>query len=320
MSVIFRTLKKLGNFPGHKQGEGAGVQGKTIGQLSGTTFRLPRSVLCASVLIIVLGLVVTCAAHFFGNRLADADKAQVLPESKGTANRDLPQPSTWTAEYQAPRSEDMPGFQGRAIDPGPESIPTPTQAAASYQPDREPLPDAADKAVEPGLTTVEKIPSISRYTSSLPGVEHTGDLSGRSPDSEAEMDARLRRIHRVNLEKSARIGGLVSRIKRSMAAGDLDQAKELIDQLAVFKGEENSYVQKLRAFRHMRQGDLAPAASLLTAVLEKNADDFDAGFNMAVIEIRMNRMDDARKRLAALRDAWPENTAVAKLFRVVNDE
>lgn len=128
-------------------------------------------------------------------------------------------------------------------------------------------------------------------------------------------DARAERIYRVNLEKAAKVGRLVSRIEKSMKDGDMDDAKALIDQLTQFKGEESSYLLKLRAVWHMRQRDYASAASLLTRVLEKEKDDLEAGINMAIIEIRTHRLDEARKRLAGLREIYQANTLIPELIR-----
>jgi len=95
----------------------------------------------------------------------------------------------------------------------------------------------------------------------------------------------------------------------------MEDAKTLIDRLTQFKGEESPYLLKLRAVWHMREGDYASAAFLLTSVLEKEKDDLEAGINMAIIEIKTHRMDEARKRLAALREIYQANTLIAELIR-----
>ncbi len=128
-------------------------------------------------------------------------------------------------------------------------------------------------------------------------------------------DARAERIYQVNLEKAAKVSRLVSRIEKSMKDGDMDDAKALIDHLMQFKGEGSSYLLKLRAVWHMRQRDYASAASLLTRVLEKEKDDLEAGINMAIVEIKTHRLDEARKRLAGLREIYQANTLIPELIR-----
>lgn len=132
---------------------------------------------------------------------------------------------------------------------------------------------------------------------------------GRAPKAE--------RIYRVNLEKAARVGRMVSKIERSMIEGDMDRAKVLIDQLAELKGEQNAYLLKLRAVWQMRQGAYESAARLLTKVLEKEKDDLEAGINMAIIEIKTHRLDEARKRLAGLREIYQANTLIPELIREI---
>jgi Flp pilus assembly protein TadD len=65
----------------------------------------------------------------------------------------------------------------------------------------------------------------------------------------------------------------------------------------------------------MRQRDYASAASLLTRVLEKEKDDLEAGINMAIVEIKTHRLDEARKRLAGLREIYQANTLIPELIR-----
>ena len=127
--------------------------------------------------------------------------------------------------------------------------------------------------------------------------------------------ARAERTYQVNLEKAAKAGRMVSKIERSMIEGDMDGAKALIDQLAQLKGEQNAYLLKLRAVWHMRQKDYESAAGLLTKVLEKKKDDLEAGINMAIIEIKTHRLDEARRRLAGLQEIYQANTLIPELIR-----
>ncbi len=136
------------------------------------------------------------------------------------------------------------------------------------------------------------------------------------PSTSKEVkDPRAERIYKVNLKKAARVGRMVSKIEESMTAGDMDHAKVLIDQLTELKGEESPYLLKLRAVWHMRQGDYASAASLLTRVLEKEEDDLEAGINMAIIELQTHRREEARERLVRLRELYQANTLIPELIR-----
>jgi len=147
------------------------------------------------------------------------------------------------------------------------------------------------------------------------GVSLSGLITEKRFNSRQVRDQRAEHIYQVNLEKAAKVGRMVSKIEESMTEGDMGHAKVLIDQLAELKGEESPYLLKLRAVWHMRQGDYASAASLLTRVLEKEEDDLEAGMNMAIIELQTHRREEARERLARLRELYQANTLIPELIR-----
>lgn len=122
-------------------------------------------------------------------------------------------------------------------------------------------------------------------------------------------------IHLDNVEKSAKTASLVAKIQRSMSTGRSDQIEDLIGQLALLKGEDNSYVLKLKAFWCLKQHDYESAASLLNMVLKRYENDLEAGINMAILEIKTDQLAEARKRLARLREVYPENTLIPELIR-----
>jgi len=135
--------------------------------------------------------------------------------------------------------------------------------------------------------------------------------------SKESTDSKAERIHLVNVKKTAEITRLVSKAERSISSGDVEQTNTLIEQLELLKGKESSYVLKLRAVWHMRQGDFESAASLLSTVLGRDQDDLEAGINMAIIEIKTNRLDEARKRLATLSEVYQANTTIPELIRKI---
>lgn len=139
---------------------------------------------------------------------------------------------------------------------------------------------------------------------------------GGSGSTEGGM-TRAERIHLANVREARKINRLVSKIEESIAEGHMDDAEALIDELAVLKEEEDSYVLKLRAFWHMRQGDFQASASYLTAVLAKEQDDLEAGINMAIVEIKTHQLDKARKRLAKLREIYPANPFIEEIIQKI---
>ncbi|MEA1936400.1 MAG: tetratricopeptide repeat protein [Thermodesulfobacteriota bacterium] len=122
-------------------------------------------------------------------------------------------------------------------------------------------------------------------------------------------------LHLVKVEKNAKITSLVKEIQKSMTADSNTQTEKLLDQLTRLKGEKDSYVLKLRAFYHMRQGNYNLAASLLNKVLQKNKNDLEAGVNMAILEIKTGQLTEAKNRLSRLRDVYPHNIRIPELIQ-----
>jgi len=123
------------------------------------------------------------------------------------------------------------------------------------------------------------------------------------------------RIRLENVEKSAKIASLVVKIRRSMSTKRNDQLEDLIDELALLKGKGSSYVLKLRAFVYMRKNEYESAGLLLNDVLRKDENDLEAGINMAIVEIKTSQIPKAIKRLATLREMYPENTLIPELIQ-----
>jgi tetratricopeptide (TPR) repeat protein len=107
---------------------------------------------------------------------------------------------------------------------------------------------------------------------------------------------------------------IVKRIEISIIEGEVQKAKKLLEQLAAIKGEDSIYVMKLRAFFFLRTGENRPAVALLKKVLARNADDVEAGINMAFLEIRSKEYEQAKKRLTRLKSRYPENMVVSNLL------
>ncbi|MCP3951666.1 MAG: tetratricopeptide repeat protein [Desulfobacterales bacterium] len=140
---------------------------------------------------------------------------------------------------------------------------------------------------------------------------------GAGPTAPAPLPAR-EQFSRKAIKKRAGILKLVSRIEHAMGAdstvGPDNDIEALIEQLAAIKGEDQVYVLKVRAYLLLRKKDYGAAAGYLEKVLGQNADDIEAGINMAVIEINQDQVAAARKRLERLRDIYPENVRIPAIL------
>jgi hypothetical protein len=152
-----------------------------------------------------------------------------------------------------------------------------------------------------------KAPSKQKEDSRQSG--HDGAADERPPSSASE---RLLR-HRIN--EQAEITRLVTKIQVAMARGNDPQVEQLLEELARIKGSDHAYVLKLKAYWHLRKEEYAAASDLLAKVLARDAEDLEAGINMAVVEIKTGRGQAAYKRLTVLRRVYPENVLIAELLQ-----
>jgi hypothetical protein len=169
---------------------------------------------------------------------------------------------------------------------------------------------AKSPAIQPPSKVLPKVAVNKKLTTAGKRVlsERPEQLKGRKKEEDE-------RIRLENVERSAKIAFLVAKIQRSMGTGSSDQIEDLFDELALLKGEDNCYVLKLKAFWCLKQNDYKSATSLLNIVLKRYENDLEAGINMAILEIRTDRLAEARKRLARLREIHPENTLIPVLIQ-----
>jgi len=125
---------------------------------------------------------------------------------------------------------------------------------------------------------------------------------------------RMQRIHRTNTERSLKISRLVERIHKNIKTGNISLTEKLFGELELLKGKENTYVLKLRAFSYLKRKDYESAEKLLKKVLQTNEKDLEATINMAIVEIKTKRFQQAEKRLKGIRETYPENTTILQLI------
>ena len=332
MSVIFETLKKLrSSAEGEKQRRSRLKRYRNIYSFRRMLLS-PLGILTVAVLLIIVGLVVSYAAEVLSNYFPHKNKTPVLPEAEITLPAEVdgsPEDETFgknQATHQASetghengRNEDLPepltdvtvGEIKPGIRPPPssdlkKSDPPDALSAQYFTPKTQMTHEKPSGEIEPtaGRLLLPRGP-VS------PSVE-PGEAASRP--TEGKM-SRAERIHLANVRETRNINRLVSKIEESITKGHMDNAKAHIDKLARLKGEQDSYVLKLRAFWHMCQGDFKAPASLLAAVLAKEQDDLEAGINMAIVEIKTDRLDKARKRLEKLREIYPANSFIEEIIQ-----
>ena len=101
----------------------------------------------------------------------------------------------------------------------------------------------------------------------------------------------------------------------AQSGADAGKIDDLFSRLKALKGESDPYLLKMRAYWLLQQGRLEQAEVFLSGLVESNAQDLEAGLNLAIIEMQTNRSGQALERLKQLRQVYPDNAMIADLIR-----
>ena len=125
----------------------------------------------------------------------------------------------------------------------------------------------------------------------------------------------VEKVFLSNAKKNAKTARLIADIQNEMDRGSKDRMEKLFDDLTVIKGQNNSYVLKLKAVWHIRNQEYGDAANLLRTVLSRNRLDLEAGLNMAIVEINTGKEQTAYRRLENLQKSYPDNIRLAEILQ-----
>lgn len=146
-------------------------------------------------------------------------------------------------------------------------------------------------------------------------VEIRTEKTGKPSSAEVSPVPDVEKIFLANVKKNAKIARLVADIRWEMGHGDKKRTEKLLDELVLIKGQNNSYVLKLKAVCHIRNQEYERAADLLKIILTKNERDLEAGINMAIVEINTKQEKNAYRRLENLQKIYPENIRLAEIMQ-----
>ena len=149
----------------------------------------------------------------------------------------------------------------------------------------------------------------------FPEIEKSEDANKEKSVSPPPRQMETTAVHTV--DRSAQMALLVARLQQAMRRGDEQKVKTLLERLESIKGRSD-YVMRVRAFWYLKKGEYDMARPLLQQLIAKNEEDVEAGINMAVLDIRTNRLEAARKRLRDLRRLHEENTMIPALLEKIS--
>ncbi len=121
----------------------------------------------------------------------------------------------------------------------------------------------------------------------------------------------------VQEAKERDVGRVVADLRLAMGRQDLKGVEKLFVKLAKVKsgGQADPFVLNMRAYWEISNGRYDKANELLKMILDRRKDDLEAGLNMAVVEMRTNRMSEARERLFVLLRLYPGDARPGEMLR-----
>lgn len=161
-------------------------------------------------------------------------------------------------------------------------------------------------------------PETSEYSDSKDYKQTPFDSSAYETTEKMKQEKMQQdKMHSATVKKNSRICRLLSETKKSLLSENDSRTESLLNELHAYKGQDDDYVMRLRAFWHLKRGKYDSAKSLLDRLLQQDENDLEAGINMAVLEIKTNRLDQAQERLERLRRIYADNTQIPSLLKKI---
>ena len=306
MSVIFKTLKKLKTESANRENGGKKPVSRKRVYSFKTILNSPLSVL-----LFLSGFIVIGAGSLYGYfHLRDATEETVknLSISNTQIQRSTDVRSDGSIENNGAESlnevkhSDSIHVEYRPSDLGDHSIKT----FKINKPDNVRTPLVAAK---------EKISEVNESSKEDAFDKIQIDKKDKPPSAPVLPVSGVEKIFLANAKKNAKIARLVADIRWEMSHGNKNRTEKLLDELALIKGQNNSYVLKLKAVCHISNQEYGHAADLLKSILAKNESDLEAGINMAIVEINTQQEKEAYRRLEKLQTIYPENIRLAEIIQ-----
>ena len=306
MSVIFETLKKLKTESTEKKSSQNKLLRIKRTHFFNNSFNFSSSVLLALLIVTVIGSGTIYGYYYLYETRGENTKAITVSKT------DIDQPTG--AEIS--ESSEIKGSNSPNQEKGPELN------RIEYLPSQ-----VHDKKVElyaSNKTENNKLSSVtdkkrSSKTSEAIEKKIAGKIKTESPNKAKTDDVspalEMEKIFSANAKKNAKIARLIADIHLEMEHGNDEQIEKLFDELVALKGQDNSYILKLKAVWHIHNKEFERAEYLLKRVLSKNGADQEAGINMAIIEIKTQHIQRAYERLKNLREIYPENVRIAEIMQ-----
>jgi hypothetical protein len=162
------------------------------------------------------------------------------------------------------------------------------------------------------------IKATLKHVTSKENISSSGKQKSVFPEKQKDIEkAAIRFAKQKRTRKVSIVATLAADLEDAFEKEDNTRIDRLLARLARIKGENNLYYLKLTAFREIKRKNYTLAKKLLNRVLAKNKTDFEAGINMAIIEISQQEFTRARQRLIRLKELYPSQSSVDDLLNLL---
>ena len=176
-----------------------------------------------------------------------------------------------------------------------------------------------DESLDEKFPVLLKKPSVpGSPTESTPPVKNSKmSLRPETSSSEVKIKAQqeaLRAEKEKRTRKTSVITLLAEDLEEAVGKNDTLRTHILFEALEKENKQNSPYYLKLKAFQEIREENYESAKRILNQILDRDMNDFDANFNMAVIEIREQKLNAAKQRLIRLKEIHPSKASIDDLL------
>lgn len=119
-------------------------------------------------------------------------------------------------------------------------------------------------------------------------------------------------------QRHATLEHIVSSAKQAIRSKDFTTAEIKLQSLGDIAGTESMVYKRLSAYYLSVTGDREAAATAYQNIIAMAPNDLEAGYNLALLESQLGRLEQAKNRVRFLKEQFPQSGAVDKLAKSIN--
>lgn len=119
-------------------------------------------------------------------------------------------------------------------------------------------------------------------------------------------------------QRHATLEHIISSAKQAIRSKDFTTAEIKLQSLGDIAGTESMVYKRLSAYYLSVTGDKEAAATAYQNIIAMAPNDLEAGYNLALLESQLGRLEQAKNRVRFLKEQFPQSGAVDKLAKSIN--